>query len=596
MKLFNVTPINSGELVHKVFNKPGFIEKTAHRIRLIGYGFVLTAVLAIVIQFLFPFIQNPPNLFMQLLFLLALWGVFEIFSIPLEHFHDFYVVDFEKNWIALSKKRFFYYQVKVLASFNQIKAIGASDQPFGLAKVFKFSKNKKYAIFVQTLKNDLIQISDYYLTLEEANDFCHRLYSTHFSGAAYIGGTPGMQIQIDQNSKTATNVPQKINSEEIFISFFKDISQMVLALALSIIIFLLSIFVIEWAALKFFNTDMQTLKQPFIQLFYHKFQEPIEKKKTEPQPESDKKRELLVTVPIIPHVATKTVNINLNDKKVIIFDASKAKQIENSAQTNKISKTITTTTKNIATEKALVPTEQKIEKTSTEPKQLHDPGPKVSIASEPEAQKPAKIIASKPAKKIKVSPQKADKTIKSSSYKQLIDSKNDISKQPKYHKIRNSIPSIDNQILSKAPQTSSYDRTKELTIIPGRGLVPDLYLNTSFKKLHSTLGKPLSKIKSKNGSQFIYRSFSINTLDDSQQTIVKIVITSENYRARKIISTSENIRIGDSLKIVEQKYGPYTVIKNLPGMHYPEKGISFIAKPNSPDTIGAISIYQSENL
>ena len=258
--------IDDQSIFFEEFPRSSFISRTARWGRFILYGFIVFHIAAIIIQFVSPFAVKSPDLFFQLLFLLLLWGMVELVSIPLESCKDSCQVDYQHHWISLHKNRFFYRKLMVLANFNQIQSIGVTANATGISNPLSKSKENRYAIVFQNLHNRLIRISDFNLSLQEANDFCLRLQSIHLPGAKLIEGEPNMEIVLEPVTGEISKRPCKRNSLTMVDEFTIPVFQSIVALIFSYFVFYVSFFIIDAAASSLFNTDLKIYQQPTVQL------------------------------------------------------------------------------------------------------------------------------------------------------------------------------------------------------------------------------------------------------------------------------------------------------------------------------------------
>jgi hypothetical protein len=258
--------IDDQSIFYEEFPRSSFISKTARWGKFILYGFIVFHIAAIVIQFVSPFAIKSPDLFFQLLFLLLLWGMVEIVSIPLESCKDSCQVDYQHHWISLHKNRFIYKKLMVLANFNQIQTIGVTAKAAGMSNPFSKNKDDRYAIVFQNLHNRLIRISDFNLSLQEANDFCLRLQSIHLPGAKLIEGEENMEIVLEPVTGEISKRPCKRSSLAFVDEFSIPVFQSIVALIFSYFVFYISFFIIDAAASSLFNTDLKIYQQPTVQL------------------------------------------------------------------------------------------------------------------------------------------------------------------------------------------------------------------------------------------------------------------------------------------------------------------------------------------
>lgn len=603
--------IGSEAVYFESFKKTSFIEKTARWARRFCYGFILITAAAMVIEFISPFGRNVPDLFMQLLFLLLFWGTIELLTIPLEYINDNCVVDFEKNWIALCSQRFFYRRTTVMATFNQIKAIGVSARPPGITKaVFSASENR-YAIFMQTLNNQLIQISDYSLDLDDANAFCHRLYASHFSGAAYIGGAPGMEIFVDPVSGETSTRPAKRSSLSLVDAASLPAFQAVLAFLITFAILSISISSLEKLSKDAFDTDLNVARQPVFQLLAGVEKLPPDSIADEAM-EKPKIADTLQTIPLpFPGNTAASAPVKIDMAKQQIVQLPKISAVEgtispvpdtqialDSAIVAKASSTMVTTLPTKLEEPVTPAAEEPHEKNPEAETEISKP-----VISELETSQPillpdeAPRPKPQPIKRINAYPVARIDTpipsrIPSINVENLPPGKTFKvvhAKRPGAKPYVQKKTLKDKPLLAAAPQKSP---AKKPTLLPGYGIFPLFSLDDSFATALKNIGKPLTKFHSTFGWQIVFSGFTIITDDRKENKISRVIITRANSQSHGSLITPQGISVGSLISEVKNKYGPHTVLAGAPGLHYKSLGISFIPSNGDQKKVGAIQIYQ----
>lgn len=580
MTLKSMQSLNSQNIFFEKFKKRSFLEKIARWAKYLSYGFLIITAATMVVQLLLPFGNDVPDLFMQLLFLLIFWGTVEILTLPLEYIHDHYIFDFEKNWLALSQQRFFYRRVTIIAAFNQIKAIGVSAQPHALTSKIHGSSGDHFAIFVQTLKNELIQVSDYELSLQEADAFCHRLYSSHFSGAAYIGGAPGMEICVDpETGELSTRPAQKDFSNLVDILSIPAL-QAVLAFLITYSVMNLSLSIIQKTSKEFFAADLKIRHQPVFQFIVGVAEKDTSLAvKTDPVASST----ISLTLP-----ASAPVSIDLTRQQVLV--AQPGERSENNSNQGE-----TTQNQVVATMALAIP--------ESEPEQLK-PNP-VAVNKDTQPNPPGQNVAGKENAEIEPAPatlaitEKETKKAATSPFHALA---NQLAAATSQETCRNQplqakIPDIDPNCLKNARLKNTSIPTMHSSgvgnetlplIIPGCGIHPFFQLGDNLDKVISHFGKPLASHRSDNEIQYVFQGFSVITTPQKDGKIMKIIVSNNigSYPGK----TQQGFGIGSDFAEVKQ-LGPYALLKNEPGFHFSNLGITFIPAHNAPEKVGTIQIY-----
>lgn len=570
MNFSNLTPISNEHLFFQRFKRTSFLEKVACWSKRFCYGFLFLVATSIFWQGFWPFCGNAPDLFMQLLFLLIFWGTTELLTLPLEYIQDYYIFDFEKNWLALSRQRFFYRRITVIAAFNQIKAIGVSSRPPGVKNLIMDPGQDNYAICIQTLKNQLYQVTDYSLTLEEAQSFCHRLYSSHFSGAAYIGGAPGMEITVDglTGQIKATQVEKGIS--QVIDAVSKPIIQSFLAFMLTTSVLTLALSIIQRTSKDLFAADLKIRNQPVFQL--------------------------------ILGTTAETVVPEVNSEIGIHGPASITMELPDSASiTIDLARQVISTPQPAATSTAPVAETS----TATQPQQEPLPEPEkdkqpVEVVIYAENPKPVSVpeIVEVPAE---TSAKTDAKTLARNEKKQTVLAIKPPATTvpvPVFQTPATRVPDFDpgNANADSAPaiHPTDYSGAKKTTISPGKGILPYVSLGDSLDSVIARLGPPIATHRSGTGKQMVFNGLTIISESRDSDKINLIIITQPQTGTIGQLVTENGISIGSSVSLPEKFLGPYTVLPDDAGIHFGNLGISFFPAPLEPERIGAIQIYRPQ--
>ncbi|GAB4274752.1 MAG: hypothetical protein Kow0029_15300 [Candidatus Rifleibacteriota bacterium] len=643
MEFEHLPPINAETIFYERFKKVSFLEKTSQWAKRICYGFILLSAISIVLNLVYPFANNAPDLFIQLLFLLIFWGTIELLTIPLEYIQDHCIVDFEKNWVALSQQRFFYRKITVIATFNEIKAIGVSARPPGLGNAVFSNPRNSYAIFMLNLNNQLFQISDYNLDLDEANAFCHRLYSSHFSGAAYIGGAPGMEIFVDKNSGEVSTRPAARSANSFIDALALPLFQITLAFILTISILSLALSVIERVSKEVFSTDLRIRHQPVFQLLIGVSPEEKSSQETD-ESVNENIRIASGTVKTIPlpfptdKLASQPVEINIAGKQIIKTQAAshstklatlpdlekKNAELQIPASATPVQLAAITENKEPEKEKSpdsalkadITTNAEKVTQTKTSAEAL-------SVSADNDSclqQQAAEVSTNAESGNLKsiqqhIMPQVADTAIPGRTPEvDLAESELSPVSNPKIESpdmdLINAVREIKPKTTHKS-QIPDYSRKtpqmkigeakaaenlqnkvgKVNSILPGIGIHKLVSIGQNLDKTSLTLGKPITRFRSIRGIQIVYANMTILADDQHKNKIDKILITKSDDKILGTFITPQGIKVGSKIAEIEKKYGPPTIYPDKPGMHYEKLGISFIPSALDPDRIGIIEIY-----
>jgi hypothetical protein len=542
-----------------------------------------------IVQLIFPFGNDVPDLFMQLLFFLIFWGTIEVLTLPLEYIQDFYIFDFEKNWLALSQQRFFYRRVVVIAAFNQIKAIGVSSEPHILSNPVVDSNLNRYAIFVQTLRNQLVQVSDFELSLEEADAFCHRLYSSHFSGAAYIGGAPGMEIFVDPISGELSTRDARQNVRAFVKLLSLPMTQAALAFLITISVMTLSLSVIQKISREMFAADLKIRHQPVFQLIAG-----IPPKS--PLIDSDQVSTASATI-VIELPASAPVTIDLDGQQVVVASPSSITSPSEVShnQSNKIPEA--TSSLQIPPETVVLAEipekEPSLAKASQPDTVIEEPGQqskqiKKSIGKR--AQPVAETTIEMPA--IRVPSYETNEKIEPGSLLKTFQSEAEKCFKPLSHSIPDYEPKTrPGRVATRLDESHSMifsgQDAQQASILPGYGIHPIIQIGEGIDKAIKQFGQPPNSFQTQNEKQLIYPGLSL-IINKSDGKIAKILISTNSIFSD--LRTPQGIGIGSSFEEVEAKMGPYSLDKKTPGLHFSNQGISFLPDPRDEKKVGLIQI------
>ncbi len=499
-------------------------------------------------------------------------------AIRLEAIKDTVTLDYQKNWLCLTRQRFVFRKVAVLASFNQIKGVAVSCRPEPFSRLVFSGASKCYAIVLLDLNNKLIFLTDHNLTLSEANIFASNLCSRHLTGAQLLPGEPDKVIEFDHVTGML-----KLKSESAMVSTY--IEALLRPMLQSFIAFCgtsttLAAITILLASLSqsIFNTDLLIARQPVIQLMNRQIN-PAE-------------HAIVITLhdnpePVLP-VSVQSEELpfstNASDSEPLILDLFAQKVITRQ-------ETATNTESAPKTENQLPDKQEPAKSTS----------PQMEPENNPVTPEPAVATSEKP--QLPDVPDKIDISAKA-HFRQTDMAKHHA---PVLSPLPSRIPDIDLQndvsekmpvkLISAAKKAEKTDMIlnlptipRKLQIIPGKGLAGLLKIGDLLSIAAGTLGKPLSATVSSHGKRKIYSGLTIESTGNPDR-ISRIIITGQVNNALGIFFINNDIAVGSPIESVKTSFGPATLIPEVAGLHYPETGISFFPAPGKADRIGAIQIY-----
>lgn len=618
--------INDDSHFFHCFQRTSFFERLARWSRFFCYGFLLFNLASILLQMIQPFAVFPPDLFYQMLFLLLVWGCIELIAIPLESIKDTCTLDYQKNWVIRAQHRFLFKRAIVVASFNQIKAIGVSCRPEPLSRLLFARSDKRYAIQMLDLNNQLISLSDFNLTLEEANEYVHNLYNRHLPGAQVIAGMPGFEIVYDHVTGILTSQPCRRTVLSIIDALCIPPFQALLAATGTSILLFAIIILLNTAAISIFSTNLQISHQPGFQLLAslkYPSSEPVKlQPPSGPPPQAPElpQEELWARLIRENETSSKTLTLNLFSESVVKDDFS-----------------ITA-----ATIAAILPADEAEKVTASDSNQPADIMPVNSLqTADPEVShlRPAVTITEAvPTATIQIEPgtlNHQETTVQpevSADPPQPIISQLEIPRPliaPVLEPLNSRIPDVDPRLILKntkpdkkstakfvaiipdqtqnnAQQHISSDKAPSVTTIgakpkpraasvikPGSGLVDFINLGQSIEAASIILGKPLAENLNANGRQVVFKDLTLKSNAENTNKITSIILTRKSTEHLGSMETPEKLSVGSMISDVTAHLGPAQLLANMPGLHYPDTGISFLPAAQNPEKVGAILIYAS---
>lgn len=571
--------INDESHFFQSFKRSSFFASLAAWSRFFCYGFLLFNLASIILQLLIPYAVLPPDLFLQFLFILLIWGSIELIAIPLEAIQDTYTLDYQKNWVIKAQHRFFFKRVVMLASFNQIKAIGVSCRPRSLSKILFAKTDKRYAIQILDLNNKLISLSNFNLSLEEANGYVQTLYTRYLSGAQVIVGMPDCEIIYDPINSFLQSQPCKRSLLSIVDALCLPVFHALFALTGTGVMLFATLTLLGTAASSIFNTNLQIASQPGSQLLHLITREQPAVAKL-PPPSSPP--------PAIGETANEDFWLKMiRDNEVALQSAAielfKHAVADDKAAAATLTADLPPATADTPPEITVVSTqksEPEIVAPPVEIKTIESEPPPIKTASlpvidhndkQPEVvAKPIKIVVTEKLPVTVALPKKPVKPIP-------------VVTMPV-------IEPLDTSPLIGAKQSTA-EPILNTVVIPGTGIDKYLAIGQKIDSAIARLGTPLAAALQVKGRQIVFRDFTIKSRADKPDLISSITLTRSSSMSLGKIQTPEKLAVGSKIAEVTARFGPATLLNDMPGLHFPQQGISFLPASRSPLTVGAILIY-----
>ncbi len=613
----------------------GFAERIASWTRFLCLSFLFLQLFASVANLLYPFAIDPPLFFNQLLFFLLACAAFETLAVPIEVIKVHTVIDLQKLMVVKVYYRYFFTQVRVLAPFDKISALGVSARPTPILKGLFSRSVKRYALLMLTETSELFRLNDYNLGLEEANKLVQELQMHYLRNAQIVTGSENMELYIDEMMITRL-VPRPCHRSALSLIdgavmpvFQAGISSFIVA----VLIAATAVFG-NFLSDQLFNTNLKISNQPVFQLL-------LASGVPDPEPS------LPLTPPDSPppvdglaalhnkHEATVTAS----EPAVVYLAEPSTEGLQIAALPDTVSQTtepvasielqaadlVASTAPELPSNIAVALNENKPEPDESMPLLENigsvakvasgssekstpnkDKGPAktaVRLASvEPFLQKPARLVAipsripSFDETSI-LSDQTRDSDTKEpeSPFKIIIPtiavapvSENEGQKQAS---------EINPAVRAKRPIAIEENIRAKVNPITQPGKQPDsgrsvaAYLGQKVQSALDTLGKPLTTVNSSRGSQLIYSGITLQT-DAGNELIMQVNLTSAQSRLLGNLATPEGISVGSPVREARIRLGIPLEKSDSPGLHFPGHGISIYPLPGDPETIGSIKLYQ----
>ncbi|HOI92136.1 MAG TPA: hypothetical protein PLK28_16675 [Candidatus Rifleibacterium sp.] len=611
---------------YRTFPQHSFASRIARWVKAFSYSFIALSVFSIILEHLQHYCITPPGMFFQFLFALLMAGIIEVICIQMSNVSDHTVLDYTKNLVTVIQHRFILRKVVVLASFEQVRVVGVSSRPPTLLGHLFADPLKRYALVIMNYRNHLIQITEYEMTLDDANELATELANRHMPSARFIMGEPDTELVADALTGDVSTRPVKHSLAAMIDATILPALQAFCALMITAAIVSISMLAISRVSTHVFDTDLLVAHQPVTQLFLRPVAR-VDKTATQQQPGFENPASATVVLST-PTVATDTmatlpaptasesataaaVTHQPDSDPALIVPAASDTAVETvlyqaseTANPEPPSTSVTEKDPSAATESDTSAAGQ--EPVQTAAGQAPESSPE---SSEKSVATPATTdtITAPPAEIFRPIPQKAGQ---SRQTQQITATEMSYGLIPVNDSLAVRIPAVPTDAMQSygsksgghtAPPVSvaampqpSVSRpattTRECSILAGFGLHPLVNLGEIDSDLEATLGKPIATQKTVGGIQKIYNGFTV--LSDEHGKVVKqIIITRKTVNKDFLCQTPQQIGVGSPLELLRTRFGPPTLLTSVPGLHFPGLGISFIPAPSMPDKIGAIKIY-----
>ncbi|MBU1105522.1 MAG: hypothetical protein KKB51_02545 [Candidatus Riflebacteria bacterium] len=612
----------------------GFLERIANWTRFLCFGFLLLQLLAIVINLVSPFAIAPPQPFYQLLFFLLACAAFEIFAIPIEAIKDHCVIDLQKMMVVKIYYRYFHTKVEVLATFGDIKTVGVSARPAPILKSMFSESIKRYSLVILTENNKFFRLTDFNLSLEEANQIAKNLHESSLRQAGIVYGSENMELCLDPQG-TDSLVAQPCHRSALtlidaaFIPAFEAMSGVLL------VAIFISLIAITGDSLsdKLFNTNLKIANQPIFQILLAMGRPdpdisiltppdgpppvlPIRKESLAHNPSekqapdtSDQISNLAVTVPAtattpetLPPVLDDPMSVTVITSSTVTEQTTQEASCEVSAVVEPspdFTNTVVTQDENsvpVQTENSIPEPEPK-----PEPKTISEPKPEPKRQFKPESKPepnpvPAMAVINMPV--LMPLPSRIPSFNETAVLAAIADENKEVMQPvkvivPAQPKAPNQpVQSVKKHAKLKPPHVALSSIPATTSLKPGT-LVTD-YIGQSVKEALNSLGQPLARVTSTNGQQLIYSGITLLT-DSTGDKVTQVNLTSNQSKLFGTLATSEGLSVGKLVREAKARLGIPQTKEGSAGLHFPARGISIYPLPGNPETIGSIQLYQSKS-
>lgn len=245
----------------------GFFERVASWARFLCLSFLFLQLLATAVNLIYPFAIDPPLFYNQLLFFLLACAAFEIFAIPIEAIKDHCIIDLQKTMVVKVYNRYLYTWVEVLATFDNIKAIGVSARPEPVFKGIFSEAPNRFAIMMLTEKGRLHRLTDYNLGLDEANNLIKSLHESYLRNTDVFPGAENMELCLARHMDNSfLQRPCQRSALTLIDAALIPSFQAALGTALVVVLIAITAMVGDFVSDRLFNTSLKIAHQPIFQL------------------------------------------------------------------------------------------------------------------------------------------------------------------------------------------------------------------------------------------------------------------------------------------------------------------------------------------
>ena len=609
---------------YRTFPQHSFASRIARWVKAFSYSFIALSIFSIILEHLQHYCITPPGMFFQFLFALLMAGIIEVICIQMSNVSDHTVLDYAKNLVSIIQHRFVLRKAIILASFEQVRVIGVSSRPPTLLGHLFTDPHKRYALVIMNYRNHLIHITEYEMTLEEANELAMELATRHMPSARFIMGEPDTELVADALTGDVSTRPVKHSLAAMIDATILPALQAFCGLMITAALVSITMLAISRISTNVFDTDLLVAHQPVTQLFLRPVPR-TDKTTDQKQPGAIDTASGTVAVveptataslstALLPPAASETPSVTAvatqpDSAPAIIDPASESVAVETILY--QASETVQTEPPVIADNSA---TEPAIDTAPESPDTQTDQITQIpavqesnshSTASKLDKLETARNLSAPPVEPVRSIP---DRIRQNWSVYQPEPARPTPESIPVNDSLEVKIPAISAAAIhqpisnvsgitpASAPASIHPSRpvptapAKECSILAGFGLHPLINLGEIETDLEKSLGKPVAMQKYSNGIQRIYNGFTVLS-DEHDKAVKQIIITRETVNKDFICQTPQHIGVGSQLELLRNRLGPPTVHDAMPGLHFPGLGISFIPSPTMPDKIGAIKIY-----
>ncbi len=605
---------------YRTFPQHSFASRIARWVKAFSYSFIALSIFSIILEHLQHYCITPPGMFFQFLFALLMAGIIEVICIQMSSVSDHTVLDYAKNLVTVIQQRFVLRKVIVLASFEQVRVIGVSSRPPTLLGHLFADPLKRYALVIMNYRNHLIHITEYDMTLEDANELATELATRHMPSARFITGEPDTELVADALTGDVNTRPVKHSIAAMVDATILPALQAFCGLMITAALVSIAMLAISRISTSVFDTDLLVAHQPVTQLFLRPGPR-VDKTAIQAQPDagSPASGTVAVTAPVAAASITAGLPLPAASEAAPISAVTAQPDFEQASASAAVETVLYQASDTVQSEPSLTAADSEVSPSSESASgtsetaisqvtpeaaaQTGSPEAPVSTPvaaetnrfspppTEPVRPIPEKPVLNRPAPRVAPAEMTSGLIPVNDSLAVRIPAVSEAaiqsygSKTSTYAAIPASATAVQQQSesLPAAP-------VRECSILAGFGLHPLVNLGEIETDLETTLGRPLATQKTVNGIQKVYNGFTI-LADEHGKVVKQIVITRKTINKGFTCQTPQQIGVGSPLELLRTRFGPPTLLTAIPGLHFPGLGISFIPSPAMPDKIGAIKIY-----